>query len=53
MINIPEQIPDDDGGECDSGGDGGDGGDSDGDDDNVYCFEGIEEDAQIFMLLCC
>ena len=47
MINIPQQIPDDD------GGDGGDDGDDGADDDDVDCFEDVEEDTQIFMLLCC
>ena len=47
MINIPQQIPDDD------GGDGGDDGNDGADDDDVDCVKDVEEDAQIFMLLCC
>ena len=39
MINIPQQIPDDD------GGDGGDDGNDGADDDDVDCFELVEEDA--------
>ena len=47
MINIPQQIPDDDGG---NGYGDGDSDGVDGDNDNVDCFE---EEAQIFMLLRC
>ena len=38
MINIPQQIPDDD------GGDGGDDGNDGADDDDVDCVKYVEED---------